>query len=126
VQAEHSRTHQVYRDSSNSLLDGCGSIILLVRYTPARSSIMVKPATTKLSSRGQVVIPEEIRTRLGLEPGAQFVVVGEGDVVVLKALQPPKLSDFKTLLDKARESAEAASVTPEDVERAIREVRGKK
>ena len=87
---------------------------------------MVKPVTTKLSSRGQVVIPEEIRTRLGLEPGAQFVVVGEGDVVVLKALEPPKLTDFKALLDKARESAEAAGVTPEDVERAIREVRGKK
>ena len=87
---------------------------------------MVKPSTTKLSSRGQVVIPEEIRTRLGLEPGAQFVVVGEGDVVVLKALQPPKLTDFKKLLDKARKSAEAAGVTPQDVERAIREVRGKK
>ncbi len=87
---------------------------------------MAKPATTKLSSRGQVVIPEEIRTRLGLEPGAQFVVVGEGDVVVLKALQPPKLTDLKKLLDQARRSAEAAGVTPEDVERAIREVRGKK
>ena len=87
---------------------------------------MVKPSTTKLSSRGQVVIPEEIRTRLGLEPGDQFVVVGEGDVVVLKALQPPKLTDIKKLLDKARKSAEAAGVTPEDVERAIREVRAKK
>ena len=87
---------------------------------------MVKPATTKLSSRGQVVIPEEIRKRLGLEPGAQFVVVGEGDVVVLKALKPPKLADFKALLDKVRESAEAAGITEQDVERAIREVRSKK
>ena len=87
---------------------------------------MVNPATTKLSSRGQVVIPEEIRKRLGLEPGAQFVVVGEGDVVVLKALKPPKLADFKALLDKVRESAEAAGITEQDVERAIREVRSKK
>jgi len=87
---------------------------------------MVKPSTTKLSSRGQVVIPEEIRTRLGLEPGAQFVVVGEGDVVVLKALQPPKLTNLKKLLDKARKSAEAAGVSSTDIERAIREVRGKK
>ena len=87
---------------------------------------MVKPATTKLSSRGQVVIPEEIRTRLGLEPGAQFVVVGEGDVVVLKALKPPKMSDFKTLLARVRESAEAVGLSEDDIERAIREVRGKK
>lgn len=84
---------------------------------------MVKPATTKLSSRGQVVIPEEIRTRLGLEPGAKFVVVGEGDVVVLKALQAPKMTEFRELLDEAGRSAEEAGLTPEDVDRAIREVR---
>jgi AbrB family looped-hinge helix DNA binding protein len=85
-----------------------------------------EPATTKLSSKGQVVIPEEIRTRLGLEPGAQFVVVGEGDVVVLKALTAPKMSDFKDLLDKARASAKAANMSPDDVTQAIREVRAKK
>jgi len=87
---------------------------------------MVKPATTKLSSRGQVVIPEEIRKRLGLEPGAQFVVVGEGDVVVLKALKPPRMADFKALLDQAQQSAEAARLTPDDVEQAIQEVRREK
>jgi AbrB family looped-hinge helix DNA binding protein len=87
---------------------------------------MVQPATTKLSSRGQVVIPEEIRKRLGLEPGAQFVVVGEGDVVVLKALKAPKMSDFRELLDRAQASAEVAGLEPEDVERAIHEVRRQK
>ena len=87
---------------------------------------MVRPATTKLSSRGQVVIPEEIRKRLGFEPGAQFIVVGEGDVVVLKALKSPKMVEFKALLDRAQRSAEAAGLTPEDVDRAIGEVRGKK
>lgn len=87
---------------------------------------MIKPATTKLSSRGQVVIPEEIRTRLGLEPGAQFVVVAEGDVVVLKALKPPRMSDFKALLDKAQDSAAAAGLSPDDVAEAIKDVRRSK
>ena len=87
---------------------------------------MVRAATTKLSSKGQVVIPEEIRNRLGLEAGAQFVVVGEGDIVVLKAIQPPRMTDFKALLDKARESAQAAGLKPEDVDQAVREVRGKR
>ena len=87
---------------------------------------MVNPSTTKLSSRGQVVIPEEIRNRLGLEPGAQFVVVGEGDVVVLKALKPPKMKEFKALLDRVQEAAKAAGVTREDVEEAIRQVRASK
>ena len=83
-------------------------------------------ATTKLSSRGQVVIPEEIRTRLGLEPGVRFVVVGEGDVVVLKALKAPSLTDFKELLDEAEKSAGEAGLTREDVEAALREVRGRR
>jgi AbrB family looped-hinge helix DNA binding protein len=80
-------------------------------------------ATTKLSSRGQVVIPEEVRTRLGLEPGVRFVVVAEGDVVVLKALKAPRLTDFKDLLDEAQRSAEEAGLTKGDVEAALREVR---
>ena len=84
---------------------------------------MVRAATTKLSSRGQVVIPEEIRRRLGLEAGAQFVVVGEGDVVVLKALKAPKVSDFKALLDEAERSAVEVGLTPADVDEAIRTVR---
>lgn len=72
------------------------------------------------------MIPEEIRSRLGLEAGVKFIVVGEGDVVVLKALKPPKLRDFKALLARARKSAEDAGLTPADVARAIREVRGKR
>lgn len=69
------------------------------------------------------MIPEEIRTRLGLEPGVRFVVVGEGDIVVLKALKAPDLSDFEELLAEARRSARDAGLTHEDVEAAVREVR---
>jgi AbrB family looped-hinge helix DNA binding protein len=87
---------------------------------------MVRPSTTKLSSRGQVVIPEEIRNRLGLEPGDQFVVVGEGNVVILKTVEPPNAKELKALLDQVQKAAEEAGVTPEDVERAIREVRASK
>jgi AbrB family looped-hinge helix DNA binding protein len=53
-------------------------------------------ATTKMSSKGQVVIPEDIRKRLKLKAGDQFVVVGEKDVVILKAISPPSMEDFKS------------------------------
>jgi hypothetical protein len=33
------------------------------------------------------------------------------------------MSDFKSLLDEAQKSAEAAGLTPEDIEQAIREIR---
>ena len=45
---------------------------------------MAPVATTKLSSKGQVVIPEEVRNQLGLKAGDQFVAVGEGARLFLK------------------------------------------
>ena len=84
---------------------------------------MGNASTTKLSSKGQVVIPEEIRDRLGLQAGVRFVVVGQGDVVVLKTLKAPSMSEFDQLVEKARESAQAAGLTPEDIAEAVAEVR---
>jgi len=84
---------------------------------------MATVATTRLSSRGQVVIPEEIRERLGLETGAQFVVVGEGDVVVLKAVQPPSMRQFDALVGAARRAARQAGLKRRDVSDAVRRVR---
>ena len=77
------------------------AVVLPVRRKPREAEI-IKPSTTKMSSKGQVVIPEEIRNQLGLEPGTQFVVVGDRDVVILKALNPPSLSDFDGLIGEAR------------------------
>jgi AbrB family looped-hinge helix DNA binding protein len=84
---------------------------------------MVQVATTKLSSKGQVVIPEEIRKRLGLEPGAQFVVVGDGDVVILKTIQAPQMSQFDDLVRQARGAARAAGMKQADIAKAVSEVR---
>jgi AbrB family looped-hinge helix DNA binding protein len=86
---------------------------------------MAGTATTKLSSKGQVVIPEEIRNRLGLEPGVQFVVVGDRDVVILKVLQAPEMAEFDALASRARKAAKRVSLKREDVKDAIRKARGR-
>ncbi len=82
-------------------------------------------STTKLSSKGQVVIPEEIRKQLGLEIGVQFIVMGEDDVVILKAISPPSRKDFSNLISKARSEARDAGLTKQDVKRAIKKARAK-
>ena len=84
---------------------------------------MYKLATTKMSSKGQVVIPEEIRNRLKLEPGVQFIVVGEKDMVILKALKPPSMKDFEPLVAKARKQARQAGMKRSAIPKAIRKVR---
>jgi AbrB family looped-hinge helix DNA binding protein len=88
-----------------------------------RSAPMAALATTKLSSKGQVVIPEEIRTALGLEPGVQFVVLGEGDVVILKRIAAPERKEFRALAVKVRGQARRAGLKATDVKAAVREVR---
>ena len=84
---------------------------------------MTAAATTTLSSKGQVVIPEEIRARLGLKAGARFVVVGDRDVVVLKVLEAPALRDFEALASQARRAARQTGLRPAEVARAISKVR---
>ncbi len=83
-------------------------------------------STTKMSSKGQVVIPEEIRERLGLKPGVQFVVVGEGDVVILKTITPPSLNEFDRLISEARKQARRVGLKRSDIKSAIQKVRKKK
>jgi AbrB family looped-hinge helix DNA binding protein len=80
---------------------------------------MTRIATTKMSSKGQVVIPEEVRAALGLQAGSQFVVVAEGDVVVLKKVTPPAMSDFDDILQEARRQARQAGMKRADVAAAI-------
>ncbi len=84
---------------------------------------MSAAATTILSSKGQVVIPEEIRDRLGLKAGAQFVVVADRDVVIFKVLDPPALREFAPLVARARQVAKRSGLRPADVASAIAKVR---
>jgi len=80
--------------------------------------------TTRMSSKGQVVIPETVRNRLGLKPGAQFVVMGDRDVVIFKTIAAPARSEFAGIAAKARRQAREAGLHVSDVARAVRKVRG--
>jgi AbrB family looped-hinge helix DNA binding protein len=87
---------------------------------------MATLATTKMSSKGQIVIPEEIRKRLKLKTGAQFVVVGDNDVVILKSISAPSREEFDALIAAARRQAKTAGLEPAHVEEAITRARGHK
>ncbi|MGB5312163.1 MAG: AbrB/MazE/SpoVT family DNA-binding domain-containing protein [Polyangiales bacterium] len=74
-------------------------------------------ATTRLSSRGQIVIPEEVGNELDLEPGAQFVVMGEGDVAILKKIEAPDRREFQALARKVRSQARKAGAKRSDIKK---------
>lgn len=83
-------------------------------------------ATTRMSSKGQIVIPEAVRKQLGLEPGDQFMVLGEDDVVILKTIDTPSMRDFDGLITKARQQARAAGMKRSDISKAVARVRTRK
>jgi AbrB family looped-hinge helix DNA binding protein len=83
-------------------------------------------ATTRLSSKGQVVIPEEIRKRLKLKPGDHFLVTGHKDVVILKTLAPPRMEDFDQIIAETRRQAKAAGLKKSDIAAAIARARKRK
>ncbi len=87
---------------------------------------MANVSTTKMSSKGQVVIPENIRRQLNLKVGAQFVVVGEKDVVILKSISPPLLDEFGDLIAEARKNGKQAGIRKGDISDAILKVRERK
>jgi AbrB family looped-hinge helix DNA binding protein len=80
--------------------------------------------TTRMSSKGQVVIPEAVRNRLGLKTGAQFVVMGDRDVVILKTIAAPARNEFAAIAAKVRRQAREAGLHVSDIARTVRKVRG--
>ena len=87
---------------------------------------MTTLGTTKMSSKGQAVIPEEIRKKLRLQPGAQLVVVASEGVVILKEIFPPSMSEFDELIVEARRQAREVALKKSDIQSAIEEVRARR
>lgn len=83
-------------------------------------------ATTRMSSKGQVVIPDSIRKQLNLKEGMQFIVVGDADVVILKVVMPPDMGEFDTLIKQARKQAKEAGLKQKDISSAIKKARSRK
>ena len=87
---------------------------------------MVKPlVSTSMSSKGQIVIPEEVRKSLNLQAGVQFAVFCEKDVVILKVLTPPTMAEFNNLVKKAQVAARKAKIRKKDVHTLIAGIRKK-
>ena len=44
--------------------------------------------TTRLSNKGQIVIPKQVRAAQGWEPGIEFIVEDTGNGIKLKPISP--------------------------------------
>lgn len=78
---------------------------------------------TSVSSKGQVVIPTDIRERLKLAAGSHLVVLTDGSNVLLKPISAPKLKSFAQLIKESRKFATDTKLTKRTVARIITTVR---
>lgn len=46
-----------------------------------------------MSSKGQIVVPKELRKELGIDTGTNFVIFGKDDTLVLKKIDVPKANE---------------------------------
>lgn len=84
---------------------------------------MYTSAITSLSTKGQVVIPEDIRKLIGLKEGAKMMVFTDGANVMLKPIATPSMEEFEKMAKATRQLAKKAGIKKGDVEEAIRKVR---
>lgn len=78
---------------------------------------------TSISTKGQVVIPNAIRAELGLKTGSKLAVITDGTNVLLRPIEPPRLSAFAALMAESQAWAKQAKLRPQDITTAIKKVR---
>lgn len=79
---------------------------------------------TRLSERGQIVIPNEMRRRMGLKRGTKFLLMGLDDTIVLRKLElSQERIRLKQLLEESRKKARKVGFTRKEIERLIQETR---
>lgn len=84
---------------------------------------------TKMSSKGQIVIPQDIRKQVNAEEGTLFVVMNDKDTIILKKMQKPSkeviIKQIEKMAKEGRKVLEARGLTEKDVIKIALKSRGK-
>lgn len=82
---------------------------------------------TVVGERGQVVIPKELRSRLGLKPRTKLLVVRRGDAVIMKKLDfERERRELETLFKRVdRRIRKYGEMTQEEIDQVIHDYRAK-
>ena len=81
---------------------------------------------TRLSSKGQVLIPQHVRDVMGLKEGETFAVMGAEDTIVLKkVVMPSKKEVFEKLHSWGTKFAARKGLKEADLQAAIKRSRAR-
>ncbi|MEK6922231.1 MAG: hypothetical protein AABX08_00340 [Nanoarchaeota archaeon] len=83
--------------------------------------------TIKMSSKGQIVIPQRIREELRAEEGSMFAVISSRNSVILKKIETPSkedlIKDLERIAKEGRRRAEKLGIKESDVPELIHRIR---
>ena len=80
---------------------------------------------TKVSSKGQIVIPSEIREKMNLEEGNLLIMSDSGNSIWIKKLELPKIKSWKEAAKPFRDAAKKSDFSKEDLKKLIVESRAR-
>ena len=82
---------------------------------------------TVVGERGQVVIPKELRSRLGLKPRTKLLVVRRGDAVIMKKLDfEQERRELERLFKRVdKRIKKCGEMTEEEIDQIIHDYRAK-
>jgi AbrB family looped-hinge helix DNA binding protein len=80
-----------------------------------------------MSSKGQFVVPRDIREDMGIEKQDKFVIVHDRDSILLKKIKKQEVNKkMIKLLDKFSKEFQEAGITADDVKEEIKKARTKR
>ncbi len=82
--------------------------------------------TTRLSSKGQIVIPLSLRQQLKIKEGTQFLVITRRDAIILKKISEESAQNWEELTRPLRQKARKLGLKRRDIPREIEAVRSKR
>ena len=86
--------------------------------------------TVRMSSKGQIVIPQNIRESLKAEEGSVFAVIGGKDSVILKKIETPSkedlIKDLEKIAKEGRKRAEKLGIKESYMPELISKIRKEK
>lgn len=81
----------------------------------------------RVSTKGQIVIPQDVREKVGVKPGDAFAVEGRGDTIVLTRVFLPRPEDLEDIFAMTQRRAKILKLRKRDVQKWMDEIRyGKK
>lgn len=78
---------------------------------------------TSLSSKGQIVIPNTIRNDLGIAAGDKLVVISDGENILIRPIEKPKVEMFNDLIKKSQHLAKSSGIKKSDLDGIIKKIR---